>query len=458
MRYPSHQRYQHCNLGWLSEMPEHWSIGKLGHLARLKSGDNITTEELVDGGAYPVYGGNGVRGYSSRFTHNGDFVLIGRQGALCGNVNYASGKFWASEHAVVVHPLVSFSNRWIAALLSSMNLNQYSISAAQPGLAVETISALRVPVPPVHEQLAIANFVDRKTAELHALVARKRALIEKLKEKRSTLISRTVTRGLPPEAARAAGLEPNPKMKSVPADWVGLIPWHWEMKSISRVVKSLQTGPFGSQLHESDFVDGGVPLINPAHIVDGFAVPDDHSSVDEVTVQRLSRHKLEPGDIIMGRRGEIGRCAVITERERGWLCGTGSLRMRIHNGDPKYFSKIIGSASFRGLLELNAVGTTMLNLNPTIVGRMLVPVPPFREQRAIAEFLDRETAKIDALVAKIEQAIERLQEYRTALITAAVTGKIDVRQAESGLGGQGGRIGKGDGEQRVETAKVGGPK
>ena len=109
------------------------------------------------------------------------------------------------------------------------------------------------------------------------------------------------------------------------------------------------------------------------------------------------------------------------------MCGTGSLVIRLQKSAAAYYATIFSNTGFSQLLNLQAVGTTMANLNPTIIGRMLVPAPPLPEQRAIAAFLDRQTEKIDTLMTKIETAIERLQEYRSALITAAVTGKIDVR-------------------------------
>jgi len=232
MKYPAYPKYKPSGVEWLGDVPEHWEIKKIRHIALLKSGENITSEQLDDVGDYPVFGGNGLRGYSSRFTHRGHYVLIGRQGALCGNVNYASGKFWASEHAVVVSPLAEFATVWMGELMRAMNLNQYSVSAAQPGLSVDTISALKIPVPPIPEQRAIAGFLDRETAKLDTLVAKKRELIEKLKEKRTALISRTVTRGLPLEAARAAGLDPQPKLKPSGIEWLGEVPEHWEVKKI----------------------------------------------------------------------------------------------------------------------------------------------------------------------------------------------------------------------------------
>ncbi|MBL7066067.1 MAG: restriction endonuclease subunit S, partial [Anaerolineae bacterium] len=129
----------------------------------------------------------------SAFTHEGDFVLIGRQGALCGNINYAHGKFWASEHAVVAHPLRRYSVFWFGELLRTMNLNQYSISAAQPGLAVDKIQNLRIPLPSFSEQRAIAAYLDRETAKIDAAVAEIETSITRLEEYRTALISAAVT-------------------------------------------------------------------------------------------------------------------------------------------------------------------------------------------------------------------------------------------------------------------------
>ncbi|WP_416638112.1 restriction endonuclease subunit S [Pseudomonas sp. OHS18] len=130
------------------QYPRHWTSQKLKYVASLQSGEGITSDDISDVGEYPVYGGNGVRGYTSSYTHDGTYPLIGRQGALCGNINYASGKFWASEHAVVVSVHRNYVARWLGEVLRSMNLNQYSQSAAQPGISVEVIENLPIPVPP----------------------------------------------------------------------------------------------------------------------------------------------------------------------------------------------------------------------------------------------------------------------------------------------------------------------
>ena len=136
-------------ISWIGDIPEHWEVKRLQYIAKLKSGENITSGMLEEEGLFPVYGGNGLRGYFDEYTHEGDYVLIGRQGALCGNIHYAKGKFWASEHAIVVSPIFPFETFWLSEVLRAMNLNQYSVSAAQPGLSVETISRLQIPFPPI---------------------------------------------------------------------------------------------------------------------------------------------------------------------------------------------------------------------------------------------------------------------------------------------------------------------
>ena len=178
---------------WLGEIPAHWEVKRLKRLAFMQAGTAITGDDIGAEGDYPVFGGNGVRGYSSSFTHEGEFPLVGRQGALCGCVNFATGKFWASEHAVVLRPNVGVNPTWLAQLLQVMSLNQYSQSAAQPGLSVETIGSIAAPAPLKTEQRAIASFLDCETAKIDALVAKVREAIDHLKERRAALIAAAVT-------------------------------------------------------------------------------------------------------------------------------------------------------------------------------------------------------------------------------------------------------------------------
>ncbi len=186
-------RLKPSGVEWLGDVPEHWEVRRLKTLCQMKSGEGITAESIETTGEYPVYGGNGLRGYTSNYTHDGAFALIGRQGALCGNVHIARGKFWATEHAVVATLSMGHSIGWFGASLEAMNLNQYSIAAAQPGLAVERVLNLPLVVPPKQEQKRIADRIEEATADIDAAIAHARRQIELAQEYRTRLIADVVT-------------------------------------------------------------------------------------------------------------------------------------------------------------------------------------------------------------------------------------------------------------------------
>ena len=178
---------------WLGEVPEHWNIVKLSYRMKLLSGDGITSQDIEPTGQYPVYGGNGLRGYTDRYNCEGHHVLIGRQGALCGNINLAQGKFFATEHAVVVYPYQDFNISFLSEFLRFMDLGQYSVSAAQPGISVERINGLKILVPPYYEQTEIGEHVENIIKRFEDLSTKANQQIKLLQERRTALISAAVT-------------------------------------------------------------------------------------------------------------------------------------------------------------------------------------------------------------------------------------------------------------------------
>lgn len=151
-------------------IPEDWEVARLGALCSMKSGEGITSANIDQGSPFPCYGGNGLRGFAARYTHDGAYALIGRQGALCGNVLGVEGKFFASEHAIVATASAQTDIRWLTVALGEMRLNQYSESSAQPGLSVAKLLALELAYPPTkEEQEAIALILLEMDAEVAAL-------------------------------------------------------------------------------------------------------------------------------------------------------------------------------------------------------------------------------------------------------------------------------------------------
>lgn len=177
---------------WIGQIPEHWEIKALKFIAYMKSGETLSPDQFTETG-FPAYGGNGLRGYTSTFTNDGYHILIGRQGALCGNVNYASGKFYASEHAIVVYPLNNEDTRWLGEAIRVADFNRLSQSAAQPGIAVNVIKNVLFPHPPLLEQAGISKHIVEAERNIHKSIEIFNLQIEKLKEYKTTLINSAVT-------------------------------------------------------------------------------------------------------------------------------------------------------------------------------------------------------------------------------------------------------------------------
>ncbi|HFK5566346.1 TPA: restriction endonuclease subunit S [Elizabethkingia anophelis] len=178
---------------WIGEIPEHWEMKKLKYVVNMQSGETITAESFTDEG-YPVMGGNGFRGFTNKYTNEGDFILIGRQGALCGNVNYAQGKFFATEHAIVVYPNKDVLNiLWLGELIRLADLNKLSQTAAQPGISVSQIKNVTTPFIPIDEQQSIVIYLEKIEEKISKAISLKQQEIEKLKEYKTVLIDNVVT-------------------------------------------------------------------------------------------------------------------------------------------------------------------------------------------------------------------------------------------------------------------------
>lgn len=288
-----YEKYKETGIEWIGEVPQNWGIAKLKYVVTMKSGNFIAAEMIEDEGIYPVYGGNGVRGYHNEYTYEGQFALIGRQGALCGNINYANGRFWPTEHAVVVLPKKDTDTIWIGELLRLMNLNQYSQASAQPGLSVEKILNLYIPLPTIKEQTAIALYLDHQTAIIDQLIQQKEKLITLLKEKRQAVINEAVTKGLNPHA----------KMKDTGIEWLGEVPEEWEMKKLKFIVKTLVGGGTPST-GIAEYWDGNIPWVSSKDMkVDYIITSQDY--VTELGVKESSSRVIEKNSILIVVRSGI---------------------------------------------------------------------------------------------------------------------------------------------------------
>lgn len=331
-------------------------------------------------------------------------------------------RFALSATLVLIKTKKIFDSQYFLYALDSdvvkSQTNLLATGSTRAALGIQQIRKFQIPLPSRNEQTQIANFLDYETAKIDTLIEKQQQLIKLLKEKRQAVISHAVTKGLNPDVP----------MKDSGVEWLGDVPEHWGVSQFKFQTLLMQTGPFGSQLHSDDYVENQIPIINPAHIVGGQIVPNAFCTVDKDTQARLSRHKLERGDLILARRGELGRCAVVRATHEGWLCGTGCLKASMGKVmSPDYAYMLISSEGIKVELSLESKGSTMENLNTETLGNIRLPVPPSSEQDAILRFVSVINDKYDELQNLAKKQIELLQERRTALVSAAVTGKIDVR-------------------------------
>lgn len=305
---------------------------------------------------------------------------------------------------------------------------QFQIAAAgvtRYGLPKSSIGDAWLPLPPLHEQRDIADFLDSETEKLKTLVAKKQMLIERLTEKRTALISHTVTRGLPPAAARAAGVDPNPKLKASGIDWLGQIPEHWQVLPFTKYVTD--RSDYRGKTPEK--TQDGVFLVTAKNVRMGYI---DYESSQEYVAENeydeiMRRGLPKKGDILFTTEAPLGNVALIDREDIALAQRIIRFRMNPRYFDATFTLHGMMSDHFQVQLQSLSTGSTAEGLKGSKLPILRIVAPPLKEQTIIGEFLDRETAKIDEMVAKVEIAIERLQEYRIALITAAVTGKIDVR-------------------------------
>jgi restriction endonuclease S subunit len=276
------------------------------------------------------------------------------------------------------------------------------------------MSSFSASFPELMEQEAIAAFLDHETAKIDALIEKKERLIELLQEKRTALITQAVTKGL----------DPTVPMKDSGVEWLGKIPAHWNVKRI-KTVACLNTGGTPAGLLDEAFELEGVPWVKPDHLNGdhGIIMPDRRLSLSAAKAVGI----IEAGSSLVCGIGTVGKTGhapfiVCTNQQINAI----TFGCKVTN---RFGQFIVSCLSQEFMRRANKV--TLAICNKSEMGEVFICTPPLTEQRAVAAFLDRETAKIGTLLAKTHEAIDRLKEYRAALISAAVTGKIDVRDVGS---------------------------
>ena len=291
-------------------------------------------------------------------------------------------------------------------------------------LDIEAYLNHEVALPPCAEQTRIAVFLDRETTKIDALVEKKERLITLLEERRAALINRAVTKGL----------DPNAPMKDSGIPWLGKLPPHWQvirMKYLTIMEGSgIQMGPFGTMLTVLSSKPTPYRLYGQENTISGdFAIGD--RWIAEEQYLSLRKYALVAGDIVLTRKGSIGKARVVPDTITVGIMDSDTIRVRVESDrvSVAFLVRLLHEAWYlKAQIEANSRGAILAGLNSATIGDLQIALPPLPEQTAIGNYLSRATGQITAIIAKTREQIAKFQEYRTALISAAVTGKIDVRE------------------------------
>jgi type I restriction enzyme, S subunit len=440
-RYPA---YKDSGVEWLGEIPAHWEVKRLWHLTpsgrRIMYGIVLPGPNVDEG--VPIVKGGDVSadrlrlerlnqtsfeiesGYARSRLRGGDLVyaIRGSIGEVALVPDELDGANLTQDAARIACTSATYGPWLLYALKSAevfAQLEAGALGATIRGVNIRDLKRASIPVPPLGEQHAIAKFVECETVRIDTLVAKKERLIDLLREKRTALITRAVTKGL----------DANVPMKDSGIEWLGEIPTHWQVKRLWHLTPSGRRIMYGIVL-PGPHVDEGVPIVK------GGDVSPDRLQLDRLNRTSFeiesgyARSRLRGGDLVYAIRGSIGEVAVVPDELEGANLTQDAARIAYTPATSgPWLLYALKSAAVFAQLEAGALGATIRGVNIRDLKRASIPVPPPSEQQVIARFLERETATVDGLLTKIREAINGLKELRAALISAAVTGRIDVRGA-----------------------------
>ncbi len=401
----------------ICDLPSAWSLTQLKFVARFQYGDSLSADRRVSG-PFRVFGSNGPVGTHEIANTVAPCIVIGRKGSF-GKVTWSESRCFAIDTTFFVDSTTTSHNlRWLFYCIQWLRLDSYSRDSAVPGLTREYAYSQYMPVCSPREQQAIADFLDRETERIDTLIEKKQRQIELLKEKRTALISHAVTKGLNPDTP----------MKDSGIEWLGEIPAHWETYQLRRVVA--QFVDYRGRTPRK--TEGGVPLITARNIKDGridFSQSAEFMAEDEYD-EWMVRGRPSKGDVLVTTEAPLGEVAQV--QDTNVALAQRIILLKVNNsmvtGD--YLKYYYLSLAGKSELQSYASGSTATGIRADRFRGSAVVVPPLQEQEMIVDFVDSQILDILRPMGSIERSLQLLSEYRSALISAAVTGKINVQEGE----------------------------
>lgn len=409
-----YDNYKDSGIEWIGEIPEHWEVKKLKRLAKIVNGQDH--KNVWDSsGKYPIIGTGGEFGKANTYLHKGPSVILGRKGTI-DKPQYIDTPFWSVDTAYFTDIYQSVNPKLFYYLCTTINFDLHKYGSAVPSMTQEVLTQIPFVIPnTIEEQTAIASYLDRKTAEIDELIADKKRLLELYEEEKTAIINQAVTQGINPDVP----------MKDSGVEWLGEIPEHWEVKKIGHCGKIVRGGsprPSGDPRYfMGDFIHW-ITVKEVTNATGKYVVGSEEFLTEEGS--KLSRI-IEPETLLLSNSGAtlgVPKISKIKGCINDGSVAFPELRPFLNRDYLYYFFE-----SHTKIYREQMAGNGQPNLNTEIIKSTFIPLPnTIEEQIKIVEFIEAETQKVEAKKSKTEKLIELLTEYRTALISEVVTGKIKV--------------------------------
>lgn len=437
--YPAYPQYSERPIEWVDSLPSTWNSIKLRWGASIFAGGtpSKTTDAFWQNGTIPWLNSGSVnqgliteasalitegalKSSSARWIKRKSLlVALAGQGKTKGMVAQLDFDATCNQSMAAIVPFKMLQPRFLLWWLSNnyQNIRNMAGGDLRDGLNLKLLGDIECPLPSRIEQAQIAEFLDYETAKIDALVEKQQQLIALLKEKRQAVISHAVTKGLNPDAP----------MRDSGVEWLGEIPAHWEVQRLKHICEGMIAGPFGSSLTKDRYTTAGVRVYGQEQVIPGdFSVGDYY--ISESYASELKRYRVRPKDLLISCVGTFGKVAVVPDDAERGIINPRLIRARLLSRVvPDYLAEVLRSTVIARQFDVLSRGGTMGVINIGILSEIVIALPPRVEQKAMLSGLHEQLSKLDRLIENAEVAVELIQERRTALISAVVTGKIDVR-------------------------------
>lgn len=402
--------YKDSGVEWIGKVPSHWEILPFKRAITINNGCDYKHVQVEEDG-YPVIGSGGQFAWASQYMYDGEVVLLGRKGTIDKPLYY-KGKFWTVDTMFYGIPKKNANCKYLLYQAKNIPLERYATATALPSMTQTDLNNNAICMPPLKEQAAIANYLDKKCSEIDNVISAQQKRIALLQELKQSVITHAVTKGL----------DPNVEMKDSGVEWIGEVPKHWDVMKTSLAFQGIGSGTTPSTSKKEFYDEEGKYWLQTGDLNDG-VILGTSKKVSDIAI-KVCNLKFYPKDSVViamygATIGKVGILGIKTATNQACCV----LPANNHMVAKYSFYEFLAC---KPALLVSAIGGGQPNISQDTIRKQKIAVPPVEEQKMIADYLGKKCVSIDSSISKAQHQVDLLQEYKQSLITEVVTGKRKV--------------------------------